>query len=152
MAEYATPSLPCLVSPVSQATAMAISCGSSRRRKSASSRPFSRRLAVAAILVETAVASASKVMESACPHDSWTTEVQLKCPASSRKRTPCLSVVADRSTLDFRMDLAQRPILLGRGDDPNWHCTGEPAIALCLVHQRRTHGRIVVDDLAVEAI
>jgi len=29
--------------------------------------------------------------------------------------TPCPSVVADRSTLDFRMDPARRPILLGRG-------------------------------------
>ena len=41
---------------------------------------------------------------------------------------------------------------LTRPRGPSRRCSGELAVAPCLVHQRRTHVRILVDDLAVEAI
>src|SRR5581483_12156217 len=51
----------------------------------------------------------------------------------------------------FVMDSAARAISLRCGG-PNRRYDVELAVALCLVHQRWTHVRIVVDDLAVEAI
>src|SRR4029453_19459630 len=48
-----------------------------------------------------------------------------------------------------RMDSAGWPLSLGRGG-PAGRCNGE--LAPCLVYQRRSHARIVVNDLAVEAI